>query len=381
MHIEMISLVNFRTYKDLDLQLHPGVNLFLGNNGQGKTNLAEAIIYSSTLSSHRVFQNSPLIRLGEKKALIKVRAKKNQKSAELEIILSSNAPTKAKINKQSMVKTSDALGLVSAVIFSPEDLSLIKGEPAERRKFLDNLLSSYSPMFFGIIKDYERVLKQKSFLLKSSFSLRENNKSFLNTLDAWDDQLSACGTEIIYGRKKMLSLIKIWSNQFYNEVSSSENSLSLDYISSINNLEKENLPSLLGESKEDIKLKFLQRIQQLRGKEVQRGVCLVGPHRDDIKLSLDKFPARGYASQGESWSIALSLKLAAYEIIKERMSTEPVLILDDVFSELDKSRRKKLSEIITRCDQVIITASVEEDCPRFSSMKKFFVSRGKISPI
>lgn len=369
MHLSHLSLRDFRSYPEVELALEPGPTAFLGPNGQGKTNLVEAVGFLATLASHRVASDAPLVRLGAERAVVRGQVVRRDRSLLVELEVTPGRANRARINRGPVPRPRDVLGIVSSVLFAPEDLALVKGDPAERRRYLDDLLVARSPRFAGIRADYDRVVKQRSALLKSAGGRRPRGSagnSDLSTLDVWDAHLATAGAELLAGRLDLVEALAPLVDKAYAAVAStgsgghtSAGPAALSYRSS------------LGEEVELVadrallEAALLARLAERRPAELERGVCLVGPHRDDLVLTLGPLPAKGYASHGESWSYALALRLAAYDLLRAEAEDggEPILILDDVFAELDEHRRDRLAQLVAGADQVLVTAAVEADVP------------------
>jgi DNA replication and repair protein RecF len=381
MHVKHLTLSNFRNYKTVELPLNQGINLLVGKNGQGKTNLAEAIFYAATLSSHRVSGYLPLIKQGESKAIIRILARFDDRENLLELELNTQGSNRARINKSDASRVRDVLGYVNAVIFSPEDLDIVKRDPSNRRAFIDELIAQLTPRMAGVYSDYERVLKQRNTLLKSARNIPTGSSS-LSTLDSWDQSLVRIGSEIISARFDITARLAPHLQEAYAAIADEKNDPSVKLRSSLlsNDIESETSNEFLDTgNREEIENLFQQRLKDVRSKELERGVTLVGPHRDDLLLLLGTLPAKGYISHGESWSYALALKLASAELIrKEARAGDPVLILDDVFAELDSTRRSRLASLVSHNEQVIITAAVAEDVPSELSATRFYVNAGSL---
>lgn len=381
MHVKHLTLSNFRNYQTVELPLNQGINLLVGKNGQGKTNLAEAIFYAATLSSHRVSGYLPLIKQGESKAIIRILARFDDRENLLELELNTQGSNRARINKGDASRVRDVLGYVNAVIFSPEDLDIVKRDPSNRRAFIDELIVQLTPRMAGVYSDYERVLKQRNTLLKSARNIPTGSSS-LSTLDSWDQSLVRIGSEIISARFDITARLAPHLQEAYAAIADEKNDPSVKLRSSLlsNDIESETSNEFLDTgNREEIENLFQQRLKDVRSKELERGVTLVGPHRDDLLLLLGTLPAKGYISHGESWSYALALKLASAELIrKEARAGDPVLILDDVFAELDSTRRSRLASLVSHNEQVIITAAVAEDVPFELSATRFYVNAGSL---
>ncbi len=381
MHVKHLTLSNFRNYETVELPLTTGVNLLVGKNGQGKTNLAEAIFFAATLSSHRVSGYLPLIRQGENKAIVRVLARFEDRENLLELELNADTPNRARINKSDTPRVRDILGYVNAIIFSPEDLDIVKRDPSNRRTFIDELIVQLSPRMSAVYSDYERVLKQRNTLLKSAKNMT-SSRSGLSTLDSWDQSLIKIGSEIIATRYDIAQRIAPYLSEAYAAIADEKNDPSIQLKSSLisNEVETDGTNAeLTTGDKTEIEQLYRSRLALLRNKELERGITLVGPHRDDLLLLLGTLPAKGYISHGESWSYALALKLASASLIrKDARAGDPILILDDVFAELDTTRRSRLAALISHNEQVIITAAVAEDVPSELRATKFKVTAGTL---
>lgn len=357
MYLSSLTLKDFRSYEELSLNFKPGITVFIGSNGFGKTNIIEAIGYLTTLSSHRVSTDAPLVRIGAESAYLKGVIENLGRSTTIELEINPSRANRGRINQNSQRSAREIIGHLRSVLFAPEDLTLVKGDPSERRRFVDNLLVLRNPRYVSIISDYERVLKQRNALLKSASGMRRVDVSALSTLEVWDQQLVAIGSELIMARVQLVrALTEPVANNYARLAEGHE--VSLVYTSSIwqneRNLETTDL-SAVSEA-------FRIALDGVRKREFERGITLAGPHRDDILLSLRAHLLKGYASQGEAWSYALALKLASYDLLRSD-GVEPILILDDVFAELDTKRRERLSALISMNEQILITAAVPEDLP------------------
>lgn len=354
MQISKLSLRNFRNHENLDLSFSSGATTIVGRNGRGKTNIVEAVHYLATLGSHRVSQDAPLIRNGYNTASVLASVEKHKRQAQVELVINYPGKNKVSLNKNPLTRSRDILGLVTTVIFSPEDLELVKGEPSARRKFLDELSTLLSPKFSNTRSDYERTLKQRNTLLKS-LGRRSPSSQARATLDAWDEQLISSGTEIIFTRLENIKKIQPYVTDFGATISGDTEPLHLNYLNSWLSLEKNDT--------NEIEKIFRTELENRNKDEIDRGLTLVGPHRDDLNIQLSDMPSKGYASHGQSWSIAIALRLAAFKTLREH-DDDPILILDDVFAELDERRRNRLISIISDVEQTLITAAVLEDIPK-----------------
>jgi len=360
--ITNLNLNNYRSYTTLDLALDPGVSIFVGKNGEGKTNIAEAVLYLTFLSSHRASGNTPLIKLGNQSAYIRAKVKYPEREILVELEINSDKANRAKVNQNQVRSQKEIFGIVQTIYFSPEDLDIVRGDPSERRRFIDQLLTLRSPRIAGVISDYERAVKQRNSLLKTRASA--------DALNPWDKQVAELGGELITLRMLALDELKPIFNQVYKDISDTKPA-EIVYKSSIEN------PTL---NQSENSEKIMERLVNNRGTELDRGLTLTGPHIDDLLLILGDHVVKGYASHGESWSIALSLKLATYNLLKLD-GLSPILILDDVFSELDEERRERLAEIAKSADQTIITVAVENDLPKSITGTKYLVRAGTVSKL
>lgn len=366
MYIDHISLMDFRTYSLLNLPLNPGVTIFLGSNGVGKTNIVEAIDYTANLGSHRVSNDSPLVRVGAPRAFIRTRVVRASQQTITEFEIAPGKSNRVRINRASPVRAREALGIVSTVLFSPEDLQLIKGEPAYRRRFLDDLAVSLRPSVAAYRSDYERILRQRNTLLKS---MRRGNadESALNTLRIWNEQLATTGAHLLQARLRVLAVVLPQIQRAYNELTDGSKNVTVSYESTIFPvISSTTLQQAALMSVNDLQETLLRGFAEKQSEELDRGVTLVGPHRDEIVLELGGIPARGFASHGETWSLALALRLGSWYVHRaddDSPGASPILILDDVFAELDSARRHRLGAIVAGAEQVLVTCAVATDIP------------------
>lgn len=372
MHVAHLALHNFRSYETVEFDLEPGSTAFIGANGQGKTNLVEAIDYVATLASHRVSQDTPLVRANSDHAVVRAKVVRGDRTALLEVEITPGKANRARINKSPLPRNRDIVGVLRTVLFSPEDLALIKGDPSDRRRFLDALLVLQTPRLAGVKADFDRILRQRNTLLKSAGRRRDVE---LPTLDIWDDNLAKVGGELMAERFSLLEQLAPFLNEAYVQVAAqaAENRQTATAIYK---------PSFHVEpdahDAESLRLALLGEVAQRRRDELDRGVSLVGPHRDDVTLTLGELPAKGYASHGESWSFALALKLASFELLRAD-GDDPVLILDDVFAELDLGRREQLAALVGNAEQVLVTAAVADDVPEGLVGHRFRVNDGQVT--
>jgi DNA replication and repair protein RecF len=359
MRINKLALTNFRSYPSLELELQPGVTTFIGDNGSGKTNIAESLIYLAFLSSHRVANNVPLISLGAQQAIIRTEIERDDRTLNIDLEINASKANRARINGNPTRSQREILGACQIVYFSPEDLDLVRGEPGGRRDFLDRLLITRTPRIAGVIADYERVVKQRNALLKT--------RSSASALIPWNEQLIKFGAQLTADRIALVEALNPWVTKNYanlNEVKPASISYKCSSEGVSNNVES-NIEVLT------------KKLEEVAYQEIERGVSLIGPHRDDLHLQIGDFPAKGYASHGESWSMAISLRIGSFNLLKSEGS-EPILILDDVFAELDTSRRKQLMSATQLAEQTIITAAVESDLPAELLTQKFYVTPGVV---
>ncbi|MEU4198534.1 DNA replication/repair protein RecF [Streptomyces sp. NPDC039022] len=378
MHVSHLSLADFRSYARVEVPLDPGVTAFVGPNGQGKTNLVEAVGYLATLGSHRVSSDAPLVRMGAERAIVRAAVVQGERQQLVELELNPGKANRARINRSSQVRPRDVLGIVRTVLFAPEDLALVKGDPGERRRFLDELITARSPRMAGVRSDYDRVLKQRNTLLKSAALARRHGgrQMDLSTLDVWDQHLARVGAELLAQRLDLIATLQPLADKAYEQLAPGGGPLAMEYRGSAGD-------AMHGVStREELYGLLTEALGAARKNEIERGVTLVGPHRDDLLLKLGQLPAKGYASHGESWSYALALRLASYDLLRGE-GNEPVLVLDDVFAELDSRRRERLAELVAPGEQVLVTAAVDDDVPGVLSGARFAVSEGvaeKVSP-
>lgn len=387
MYVAHLSVVDFRSYAEIELPLEPGVTALIGPNGQGKTNLVEAVGYLATLGSHRVAHDAPLVRLGTERAVVRASVVdtttvSDGRATLVEVEITPGKANRARLNRSPVPRPREILGVLRTVLFAPEDLALVKGDPSERRRFLDDLLVARAPRFAGVRADYERVLKQRNALLKSAGAAVRASRGGsgvpdLRTLDVWDTHLSRAGAELLAARLELVEALRPLVAKAYDAVAATDPASStgaearLEYKSSLG-------PEVeLTPDREVLAAAILETTSRVRRDELDRGVSLIGPHRDDLVLNLGPLPAKGYASHGESWSFALALRLASYELLRST-GTDPVLILDDVFAELDTGRRERLAELVGDAEQVLVTAAVPGDVPEGLAGARVDVMGGEV---
>lgn len=397
MHVARLSLTDYRNYRSAELVLGPGATVLVGRNGQGKTNLVESIGYLSTLGSHRVSGDQALIRAGADAAIIRAVLTHDGREVLLELQLNRQGGNRAQLNR-SPVKTRELPRYAHSVLFAPEDLAIVRGEPSVRRRLLDELLVQQSPRLAGVMADYERVLKQRNSLLKSARA-RGLAASQLSTLDIWDERLIELGAELIDRRLALIDALADPLAAAYRSIVDADHAPGLRAVLSIDGADPDEAERPSGDTRVaadaaaggpiagtdaaaargDTATRFTEALRTLRRKELERGVTLAGPHRDDVLLLLNGLPAKGYASHGESWSFALALRLASAELLRRDSSTgDPVLVLDDVFAELDQLRRERLAAAIQGFEQVLVTAAVLDDVPAPLAARVVHIEAGRI---
>ena len=359
MRVTRLSLTNFRSYNQLDLEFPKGPITFIGDNGSGKTNIIESLIYLAFLSSHRVATNHPLISLNTDQAIIRAEVESQRRTLQVDLELNTAKANRARLNGNPTKSQREILGALQIIYFSPEDLDLVRGDPTNRRDFLDKLLITQSPRMAGVIADYERVVRQRNTLLKT--------RAPENALAPWTEQLINLGAELTAERITLVNELNPFVSANYKNLNEAKVA-AISYKSSTDSLG------------EDVQLNtalLTAKQEEVARQEIERGVSLIGPHRDDLHLQLGDFPAKGFASHGESWSMAISLRIASYNLLKSK-GAEPVLILDDIFAELDTARRQQLTSVTQMAEQTFITAAVESDLPAELLSSKFYVTPGEV---
>jgi len=391
MRVSHLSLTDFRSWPALELDLDAGPTALVGSNGQGKTNVVEALGYLATLGSHRVSADAPMVREGAERAVLRGQVERAGRSTLVEIELNPGRANRARVNRAPVPRPREVLGLLRTVLFAPEDLALVRGEPAERRRFLDDLLVLQTPRLAGVRSDYERVLKQRNALLKTAFLARRSGGGDMRTLDVWDSHLARAGAELLAARRALVDALAPHVTAAYAEVAGGDGEPGLTYRCSLGDATPDgNDRTVLAEA-------LLAELARLRPQEVDRGVSLVGPHRDDLILTLSHaaggsrsatgaLPVKGYGSHGEAWSVALALRLASYQLLRADVGAgqgdgEPVLVLDDVFAELDTGRRDRLASLVGQAEQVIVTAAVPGDVPAALQGVRYDVYDGRVNRV
>jgi DNA replication and repair protein RecF len=382
LYVAHLSLHDFRSYPELEVDLEPGVTSFVGRNGQGKTNIVEAIDYLSRLASHRVAADQPLVRQGAAQAVVRAAVVRDDRRAVLEIEINPGKSNRARINRAALPRARELLGLVRTVVFAPDDLALVKGDPAERRRFADDLLVLQAARYAGTRADSDRVLKQRNSLLKTARVRGAAMDSTLATLEVWDERLARLGAEIMAARSRLVEELNPLLGKAYEAVArgASRDDATMAYKPSFDTSPDGRAASEASDQSRPLEVALLAEIARRRRDELDRGVSLVGPHRDDLVCSLGDLPVKGYASHGEGWSFALAMRLASYELLRST-GDDPVLILDDVFAELDTGRRAQLAELVSGAEQVLVTAAVPEDIPDSLRGRRFDVADGQVTPV
>lgn len=377
MYVRRLELTDFRSYGQAGVDLEPGPNVLIGPNGYGKTNLIEALGYVATLGSHRVSTDAPLVRSGASRAVVRCAIVHDERELLVELEIVPGKANRARLGRAPVTRARDIIGALRLVLFAPEDLALVRGDPAERRRYLDDLLVQRQPRYAGVRVDYERVLKQRNALLRTSYLARKvggtgGRTSDLSTLDVWDAHLAQFGADLIAGRLDLCVSLAAHVGKAYDEVSAGRGEARIAYEAKSWYDE-----AVVDLDRAAVEARLLTTLRESRRAEIDRGTTLVGPHRDDVTLTLGELPAKGYASHGESWSFALGLRLAAFELLRSE-GIEPVLVLDDVFAELDAGRRERLAEMVATASQVLVTCAVDGDIPAALSGTRYNVADGEV---
>ncbi|MCG5453521.1 MULTISPECIES: DNA replication/repair protein RecF [Micromonospora] len=373
MYVHRLELVDFRSYERVAVDLQPGANVLIGANGVGKTNLVEALGYVATLDSHRVATDAPLVRMGATSAVIRCAVVHDGRELLVELEIVPGKANRARLGRSPARRARDVLGALRLVLFAPEDLELVRGDPAERRRYLDDLLVNRQPRFAGVRADYERVVKQRNALLRTAYLARKTGGSRggdLGTLAVWDTHLAQHGAELLAGRLELVAALTPHVAKAYDAVAAGRGAAGITYRPSIELAEPTTDRAALAEA-------LTAALAASRSAEIERGTTLVGPHRDELALSLGPLPAKGYASHGESWSFALALRLAGYDLLRAD-GIEPVLVLDDVFAELDTGRRERLAELVGGASQLLVTCAVDDDVPAALRGTRYQVGEGTV---
>jgi DNA replication and repair protein RecF len=358
LYVRRLGLTDFRSWATADIELEPGRTVFVGPNGYGKTNLVEALWYSSTLNSHRVAVDAPMVRVGQSRAVVSTIVVNDGRELAVDLEIAAGRANKARLNRSPVHTPREVAGVLRAVLFAPEDLALVRGDPADRRRYLDELATVRRPRIAGVRADYDKALRQRTALLKSaSGALHRGDRGVLETLDVWDGQLAAHGAQLMAARIELVNSLAAEVEKAYQLLAPGSRPAAVGYRPSVDIASDDQTkdPGLFEEA-------LLMELSKRRQHELERGVCLVGPHRDELELRIGDTAAKGFASQGESWSLALALRLASYELLRGE-GAEPVLLLDDVFAELDAARRRALADVAAGAEQVLVTAAVADDVP------------------
>jgi DNA replication and repair protein RecF len=385
MYVRHLSVADFRSWPSAELALEPGPSVLVGSNGQGKTNLVEALGYVATLGSHRVPTDAPLVRHGAERAVVRCAVVAAGRELRVELEITPGRANKARLNGAPQPRARDVLGALRWVLFAPEDLAIVRGDPSERRRFLDDLVVARAPRMAAVRADYDRVLRQRAALLKSAGGRRGGGgdaDAVAATLDVWDDHLAGHGAELLAARLEAVHALRPHASGAYGQVAVSSADLTMRYSSALATA----LPDLAGDEVPDtgaLRAALLGELARMRRAEIERGVNLVGPHRDDLDLGIGALPVRGYASHGEGWSVALALRLGSYELLRadQPSGADPVLVLDDVFAELDASRREQLALVAAKAEQTIVTAAVLSDVPEELAGARYEVGNGTVQRV
>jgi DNA replication and repair protein RecF len=371
MYVRRVELTDFRSYERVAVDLDPGVTVLVGQNGMGKTNLIEALGYVATLDSHRVATDAPLVRAGATSAVIRCAIVHDGRELLVELEIVPGKANRARLNRSPVRRPREVLGALRMVLFAPEDLELVRGDPSERRRYLDDLLVARQPRYAGVRADYDRVVKQRNALLRTAYLTRKVGGSRgqdLSTLAVWDQHLAHHGAELLAGRLELVGALAPHLTKAYDAVAAGRTAASIAYAAKLGDVTADRAA---------LEQALLASLADRRTAEIERGVTLVGPHRDDLSLALGDLPAKGYASHGESWSFALALRLAAYDLLRSD-GIEPVLVLDDVFAELDTGRRERLAALVSEAAQLIVSCAVPEDVPATLSGARYDVGPGTV---
>jgi len=372
-YVQRLELVDFRSYERVAVDLQPGANVLVGANGVGKTNLVEALGYVATLDSHRVATDAPLVRMGASSAVIRCAVAHEGRELLVELEIVPGKANRARLGRSPARRARDVLGALRLVLFAPEDLELVRGDPAERRRYLDDLLVTRQPRYAGVRADYERVVKQRNALLRTAYLARKTGGSRggdLGTLAVWDTHLAQHGAELLARRLELVAALTPHVAKAYDAVAAGRGAASIAYRPSIELTDATMDRAALAEA-------LTTALAASRSAEIERGTTLVGPHRDELALALGPLPAKGYASHGECWSFALALRLAGYDLLRAD-GIEPVLILDDVFAELDTGRRERLAELVGGASQLLVTCAVDDDVPAALRGTRYQVGEGAV---
>ena len=354
MWVRSVDVEDFRSYDKAHVDWESGAVILCGPNGRGKTNLVEAVGYAAGLTSHRVSTDSALVRVGQERAVIRLGVVIAGRDTAIDLQINPGKANQVRVNGAPLPRSRDVLGIFRCVTFAPEDLRLAKGEPVDRRRVLDGLIVQASPRYAAVRADFDKALKQRNALLRSGTSMAKSD--FEASLRVWDDRYLPPAAELTWGRINAVRRLKEPMAAAYRAISPVADTCAIKYSSSVAGLaEASSLPELTA--------LLAAALAERQPEELRRGSTLVGPHRDDLAIRLNDMPARTHASHGESWSLALGLRLASFTVLTDIGEEPPVLILDDVFAELDQQRRSRLVAAISSAEQVLVTAAVESDIP------------------
>jgi DNA replication and repair protein RecF len=368
-YLERLELHDFRSYAQATLAMGPGVQVLVGPNAQGKTNLLEAVHYLSVGASHRVASDAPLVRAGADAAIVRAMTRidtaagATPRTLTIELELRPGGRNRAKVNGQPQPRVRDAIGHLRSVLFAPEDLQLVRGDPSDRRRFLDELLGQRRPAYLAMRLEYDRILRQRNALLRSARVTGQADSS----LPTWTESLITTGANLLAARVAVVHALAGPVEQAYRDlVMDSPQREATGHPELAYELSTgRTIPAEAGTGVPDpapLAEELRDGLSAVAQEERDRGLTLRGPHRDELTLVLNGLPAKGYASHGEIWSLALSLRLASREVLHD-VGEEPVVLLDDVFAELDEARRARLAARCAGFEQVIITAAVDDDVP------------------
>ena len=366
MLLEQLELVDFRSYANVSVAFVPGPNVLVGRNAQGKTNVLEGVYYLAGGSSHRTSSDAPLVRAGCDVAILRARARTDAgRELRVEYELRPGGRARARVGGQAPTRTRDAIGLLRAVLFAPEDVQIVRGDPSDRRRFLDELLTQRRPAYSAARQEYERVLRQRNALLRAARNAPMGNSPASSTLDTWTDALVSAGSTVLAARIAVLHALAGPTASAYADLlvgtQGAASDVRLEYQLSTGRLVMAQ-PGQGVPDPAELARELRAGLDEHGDAEVDRGMTLAGPHRDDLLLSLAGLPAKGFASHGETWSLVLALRLASRAVLFE-VGDEPVVLLDDVFAELDEQRRDRLADHCRRFGQVLVTAAVNDDVP------------------
>lgn len=369
MYIKTLSLQNFRNYKNLTVHLNSGLNIFVGNNAQGKTNLLEAIYILSLSKSYRTGREIELINHDENQTSIQARIKK-MANLDLTVIVGKDTPKRLLVNNKGTT-SNKFMGHLNSVLFTPDSLQLVKGSPGERRRFLDIQICQIDPVYRETLLKYQRVVRQRNSLLKSAIEQR----SLLNQLPSWDEQLLSLGAKIMFTRQDIVETLQYHSKVSHGKISNEVEELTVIYEPFFAKAQKGKKYTL-----KEIENRFRQLLQEKRQEEIRRAHTLLGPQRDDLVFTINDLDLRTYGSQGQQRTAVLSYILAELELMHQETNEYPIVLLDDVMSELDKTRRNDLVSILNDKAQIIVTTT---DLSNFTQeiiekASLFNISGGKI---